>query len=333
MWCGGVVYLCGDLALRGRDVSIRIGGDGASGTRLKLVVTAMVLLAMLACGEAAQAPDPTTAPPPGMFSKLPTNESPILGDQPPTIELNTPEPTLTPQPTPTPNPTYTPVPTPTPLPTPTPNPTGTPMPTATPNPTATPEPTSTPEPTATSTPNPTATPMPTQAPMPVSTTEPTAEPTVDSTREPTAGTGFDCTNKSGARPLHQSVKDGSIEFATTLAGLCPEHVNVKYEYDFRLDETPLSLAVKARNPEMVKMLLEVGADPNQGTQNGFRHDETPLTLAVKAQDIGIVRILVVAGADPNKRMQFGFQLYLSPLEIAIDEGYTEIFNILTGTSN
>ena len=62
-------------------MSIRISGDGASGTLLKLVMTAMVLLAVLACGEAAQGPEPTSAPPPGMFSQLPTNESPILGDQ------------------------------------------------------------------------------------------------------------------------------------------------------------------------------------------------------------------------------------------------------------
>ena len=49
-------------------MSIRISGDGPSGTLLRLVVTAVVLLAMLACGEVAQDPEPTSAPPPGMFS-------------------------------------------------------------------------------------------------------------------------------------------------------------------------------------------------------------------------------------------------------------------------
>ena len=42
----------------------------------KLVATAMVLLAILACGEAAQDSEPTPAPPPGMFSALPTTENP-----------------------------------------------------------------------------------------------------------------------------------------------------------------------------------------------------------------------------------------------------------------
>ena len=49
-------------------MSIRIGGDGASGKLLKLMAAAMVLPALLACGEAAQGPEPTSAPPPGMFS-------------------------------------------------------------------------------------------------------------------------------------------------------------------------------------------------------------------------------------------------------------------------
>ena len=115
---------------------------------LRIAAVPLAVLAMMACGGSTEVPASPT-PPPGMFSTLPTSEAPVLGDQPPTIELNTPEPTFTPQPTPTPNPTYTPVPTPTPLPTLTPNPTGTPIPTAvpTPNPTTTPEPTFTPQPT------------------------------------------------------------------------------------------------------------------------------------------------------------------------------------------
>ena len=83
-------------------MSERNTGRGNGRALLKPVVTAMVLLAFLACGGATQGPEPTSEPPPGMFSVLPTTENPSLGDQPPTIELNTPEPTLTPQPTPTP---------------------------------------------------------------------------------------------------------------------------------------------------------------------------------------------------------------------------------------
>ena len=126
---------------------------------------AAVLVALVACGGSDAETSVSPTAPPGMFSTLPTEEAPVLGDQPPTIELNTPEPTLTPDPTPTPNPTYTPVPTPTPL------------PTQTPDPTATPEPTEVPTPEPTATPNPASTPVPTTAPTPAPTVAPTRTPT------------------------------------------------------------------------------------------------------------------------------------------------------------
>ena len=85
-------------------------GRGTLGPLLRIAAGALALLAMIACGGSAGEPGPSPKPPPGMFSTLPTTEPPIVGDQPPTIELNTPVPTLTP------NPTYTPAPTPTPNP-------------------------------------------------------------------------------------------------------------------------------------------------------------------------------------------------------------------------
>ena len=85
-------------------------GQIISSHLLKLVLGVVFLtaLAMLACSGSDGGSESTPTAPPGMFSTLPTSEPPVLGDQPPTVELNTPEPTLTPQPTPTPNPTYTP---------------------------------------------------------------------------------------------------------------------------------------------------------------------------------------------------------------------------------
>ena len=157
---------------------------------LKLAVGALALLAVLACVGSAAEPAPSPTAPSGMFSTLPTTESPLVGDRSPTIELNTleptpthlptPDPTSTSIPAPTPDPTSTPTSTPTPNPTgtpipaPTPDPTGTPIPVPTPYPTATPQPTYTPYPTYSPipAPNPTATPRPTYAPQPTYTPRP-----------------------------------------------------------------------------------------------------------------------------------------------------------------
>ena len=123
----------------------------------------------------------------------------------------------------------------------------------------------------------------------------------------------------------------NIEVARILAGLCPEHLDTEYNYAFRLYETPLSLAVKAQAIEIVRILVDAGADPNTISQNAFRLYETPLSLAVKAQATEMVQILLDAGADPNLALeQSGTK---SPLEIAIERGYTAIAKILIGSSN
>ena len=199
----------------------------------------------------------------------------------------------------------------------------TPEPTFTPEPTLTPNPTFTLEPAPTDTPNPTATPRPTDTP----THAPTAQP------NPTTGSTFSCSQDSN--PIFRAVKNGDIELTTLLISLCPEHLNTKVSTGFYKEDTPLSFAVKAQAPEMVRILLNAGADPNTITQDqdGLYLYETPLSLAVQARDAEMVRILLDAGADPNKSTQRAFRLKLSPLDIAIEEGYTEMVKLLTGTSN
>ena len=78
-------------------VSNRNPGHGVRGALLKLAASALLLSAIVACGDATGGFAPTPTPPPGMFSTLPTTEAPIEGDRQPTIELNTPPPTPTPQ--------------------------------------------------------------------------------------------------------------------------------------------------------------------------------------------------------------------------------------------
>ena len=130
-------------------MSLRNEPRNTPGMFLRITSVGVALLATLACGDFSKGTSTSPTAPSGMFSARPTEESPVVRYQPPTIELNPPESPITPQPTPTPNPTSTPVPTPTLLPTPTPDPTATPERTVVPppDPTATPPPTRPPEPT------------------------------------------------------------------------------------------------------------------------------------------------------------------------------------------
>ena len=164
----------------------------------------------------------------------------------------------------------------------------------------------------------------TPVPLPTSTAHATATP-----RATTApGPSFSCSQGSSPNSLFRAVEKGDMQIAKTLADLCPEHVNTEHQQAFRLYETPLSLAVKAQAPEMVRFLLEAGADPDATTQNAFRLYDTPLSLAVKAQTTEMVRILVEAGADPNKSLQQAFRLYDTPLSLAVKAQTTEMVRIL-----
>ena len=85
----------------------------------------------------------------------------------------------------------------------------------------------------------------------------------------------------------------------------------------------LTYAAGLGNTTAVQILLDADAEQF--------YDESPLSIAVKARDVEMVRTLVAAGADPNQKLeQFDDE---TPLTTAIDKDYTEIIGILTGTSS
>ena len=259
----------------------------------------IAMLALLACGDDGGELAASSTAPPGMFSTLPTEESPVLGDQPPTIELNTPEPTLTPDPTPTPNPTYTPVPTLTPLPSATPiptlAPTGTPVPTKVP----TPEPTATPVPTLVPTPNPTATPVPTLVPTP----NPTATPQPTYTPAPTTA--------PTRAPRPTAAPSGPGNSAGLKQALCAAVIG----------------RVTDENVSTANALLRAGANPDAKCGSEDRPQPALFWAIIGSEgDFRIVNALVGSGANVNARDRKGTPLLFWAID---DEPYSaEMVQIL-----
>ena len=96
-------------------------------------------------------------------------------------------------------------------------------------------------------------------------------------------------NKGGSSGLHDAAYDGDVESVRDyLRG--GWMVNGKYYFD----DTPLHFAARSgKNPDVVEVLLEAGADINN--QNGS--GETPLHAAVYCKNIKFAETLIKAGAD------------------------------------
>ena len=94
--------------------------------------------------------------------------------------------------------------------------------------------------------------------------------------------------------------------------------------------TPLTIAARSEQMELVEMLLDAGADPDQPDSG-----ETPLMAAAIAQSVDIARILLDRGADPNQpnpkyvgRDGGEDDTVETPLTFAKSMGYRQIEQIL-----
>ena len=86
--------------------------------------------------------------------------------------------------------------------------------------------------------------------------------------------------------------------------------------------TPLGLAAFLGGPDVVRVLLEHGADPDDDADNQF--GVRPVNAAAAAHDHATMRLLLDAGADPDARQQGGF----TPLHSAAHTDDVEMARLL-----
>ena len=80
------------------------------------------------------------------------------------------------------------------------------------------------------------------------------------------------------------------------------------------------MAAERGDAELVRSLLEAGADANSPDREG----RTALHAAVDQRSLGTVKLLLQAGADPHREDVQG----ISPREIAAAKYYQHILNLI-----
>lgn len=86
--------------------------------------------------------------------------------------------------------------------------------------------------------------------------------------------------------------------------------------------TPLGLASFFGHLELVKILIEKGADPNLASKNEFK--VTPLHSACAISNYGIAELLIENGADVNAKQMQG----ITPLHSAAHNGQSKLAKLL-----
>jgi uncharacterized glyoxalase superfamily protein PhnB len=116
----------------------------------------------------------------------------------------------------------------------------------------------------------------------------------------------------GAKPtIFSAVSLNRADLVRKLVSDDPKLLRMRKMSRFEHHRTPLHLAVLKNRPQMVKLLLELGADASAKDGRGY----TPLGLATPKTNEAIAATLIAAGADPNEQSGNRFELAVPILAV------------------
>jgi len=134
-----------------------------------------------------------------------------------------------------------------------------------------------------------------------------------------------CKDIRGETPLHICARWGHASVAVRLARIPGVAVDARDNYE----ATPLVSAVREEREDVIAALLGARADANAFVANCHGHGDTPLMLAVRLRNAEIVRqILAAPGLDLHQRSLIGVPFGKEALDFAA-EG-SAIHAMLTG---
>lgn len=124
-------------------------------------------------------------------------------------------------------------------------------------------------------------------------------------------------SSDGWTPLHLAAFFGHAELAK---GLLNRNAALDSRATNAMQNTPLHAAAAGRSIELVRLLLERGADANAPQHGGW----TALHAAAQTGDLAMTRLLLAHGADSSARAENN-QI---PLDMALSHGHAELAGLL-----
>lgn len=118
--------------------------------------------------------------------------------------------------------------------------------------------------------------------------------------------------------IHEAAAANLLEQVQAMAENDPDALDTVSDHGF----TPLGMAAHFGNEDIVRFLLEKGADPNIHSQNGY--NVYPLHAAIGSGFDGISKMLIEAGAEVNVLQTSR----TSPLHLAAQTGNIDLIILL-----